>query len=597
MTIAPKRAAQLVSATLLVAGVVVLQTLIGGRGLLFSLPGFVLIGLAALVAVVAANRSRILSNPAALSVSAIFFGYILARALASPAYFARPDLFSVVAALVVYGLVATVLTSSSVRALIFAALILFAVAHVLVGIMQFTRADNFMPIPFLQRVDYGQRASGLYICPNHLAGLLEVLGIFGLSLTCWSRWRVWQKLVVAYATGACYVGLALTGSRGGYLSAVTSLVVFGILSLVVIRAARPGDWKRFAVIGLLALTLLVTAAGLLIGRNWFLGERAGRLTTPDQVRPDLWHAAVQQWKLAPVFGTGSGTYRFYGREFRTERMQNDPIDVHNDYLHLLCEYGLIGGAGFLLFFALHTRHAWRSLRWMAERSPPAFGAMSSNRLGLLLGALAATAAYVVHSAVDFNLHIPANAILMALVFGILANPGIAAEKSEPRAFSLMVPRWAIGVLAVALIAQSLRFYRGEYYTETARAALRDENPQEAFQLTEKARIYEQRNPELFFYQGRAALALAHAAKSESEKKERYQQAVAAFQMARHLAPLDGTYALNLAYTFDEMGLFPQAEQMFTEARERDPRSMAVAELYRAHQRQQAASESDAGSAL
>ena len=42
----------------------------------------------------------------------------------------------------------------------------------------------------------------------------------------------------------------------------------------------------------------------------------------------------------------------------------------------------------------------------------------------IIGALAAAAAYLAHSAVDFNLHLPGNALWMAFVFGILANAGM-----------------------------------------------------------------------------------------------------------------------------------------------------------------------------
>src|SRR5205809_665038 len=84
-----------------------------------------------------------------------------------------------------------------------------ALLTVLVGAIQFRDGNNFMPIEFLQRVDYGRRASGFYVCPNHLAGALEVLGIFGMSIVCWSRFPVWGKLLIGYASGICYVGVLL----------------------------------------------------------------------------------------------------------------------------------------------------------------------------------------------------------------------------------------------------------------------------------------------------------------------------------------------------------------------------------------------------
>jgi len=100
-------------------------------------------------------------------------------------------LYSVLAALALYGLNVTALSGSARRIALIISLLVFAVLHVFVGLIQFGLGENFILIPSLQRVAGMDRASGLYVNPNHLAGLLEVLGIFGLSITCWSRWPMW----------------------------------------------------------------------------------------------------------------------------------------------------------------------------------------------------------------------------------------------------------------------------------------------------------------------------------------------------------------------------------------------------------------------
>lgn len=569
-------------AVLLAAGLALLQALIGGRVQLFSFPGYCLIGAAALFAVATVSRANTRADLFCLGGTAVFFGYLLLRALFSPAYFARPDLFSVVGALAVYGLTVAVFTSSAARSVILASLLSFALVHVLVGMIQFSRGDNFMLIAFLQRADYGQRASGFYVCPNHLAGLLEVLGIFGVSLACWSRWPLWSKLLVGYGSVVCYAGVALSGSRGGYLSVMASLVAFGLLSLFVVRSARPKGWLKFGAGGLAAFAALAGVAALLIHQSGFLSQRVADIIDTKNTRIDLWQAALQQWQLQPVLGTGSGTYRFYGRQFRTQTMQSDPVDVHNDYLHLLCEYGVVGSVGFLLFFFAHARHGGRTIRVFASRIADNPVAVLSTRLALYIGALCAIAAYVVHSVVDFNLHIPANAMLLAFVFGIVANPGISRGPGSPRPFFTIVPRVATALLAIILLIQCARLFAGEYYAERARTALRDENPTASIELANKALRHEDRNPEIFFYLGRALIASSREGDQSEERAPVYERALAAFQEAHRLAPLDGTYLLELAFTYDEMGRFAEAEQAYGLARSRDPRSLAVAQLYQAH---------------
>ncbi len=186
------------------------------------------------------SLARTRPGPARLCLwsGAIFFGYVLVRAWFSPVpYLARIDLFSVLGGLVVYLAVALVFTSASWRMAFLGDLLLLALVQVVIGATQIRDGNNFMLIPFLQRLDYGRRASGFYVCPNHFAGVLEVLGVFCLSFVCWSRWPLWSKLLVGYVGLCCYAGLALTGSRGGYLSAAVSLLVVALLTLLALRPA------------------------------------------------------------------------------------------------------------------------------------------------------------------------------------------------------------------------------------------------------------------------------------------------------------------------------------------------------------------------
>ena len=570
------------SVLLLTVGLALIQLLIGGRRLLFSFPAYGLIAIAAFIAVAILPRPKTKADLLCLGASGIFFGYIIVRALTSPiSYSARPDLYSVLAALAVYGLT-ILLSSSTMRMAVIASLMAFAVIHVLIGVIQFNRGDNFMLIPFLQRANYGHRASGFYVCPNHLAGLLEVLGVFGLSITCWSRWPVWSKLLIAYLVCVCYAGVAITGSRGGYLSVAASLIVFAVLSLIVLGAGGRNLLLKFGLSGLIALTAVLIAVALLFHQSFLLSERTGNMIDTKNMRLQLWHAAIEQWKLQPLTGTGSGTYRFYGRQFRTEKMQMDPNDVHNDYLHLLCEYGVAGCAGFLLFFFAHLRHGLRGFTYFGPKRLATGSSPLSDRLALNIGALSAIGAYVVHSVVDFNLHIPANALLLAFVFGLIANPGIKYSSETARPAVNIIPQVAIALLGVILLIQSTRLFFGEYYAERARTALRDENPSAAIAFANKALVHEKQNPDIYFYLGRALCAVAHKKDRADELAPFYEGALGAFENANRLAPLDGTYPLELASTYDEVGRFAEAEGMYAVARSRDPRSTAISQLYQFH---------------
>lgn len=571
-------------AGLVVAAFLSTQALIGGTRLLFAFPGYAMTAAAGVLGLFAIRRTRSLPDQICLVSAVIFFGYILVRASFSPVvYLARFDIYSVMAGLVIYFLTATVLTDSKPRLLILTCLIVVALGHVVVGAIQFRNGDNWMPISFLQRFDYGHRASGFYGCPNHLAGLLEVVGIFGLSITLWSRWPVWSKLLIGYVALVCYVGVVLTASRGGYLGVLMSLLVFAGLSLRIAGAAESALRLRIGAGAFVLAALAAVAVFMVIQKSDYLSDRTRTVIDNKNIRLDFWQAALKQWQLSPVIGTGSGTYLFYGRKFRNETVQMDPVYVHNDYLQLLAEYGLAGLATFLPFLLLHLRRGLITARRIGPRRIAVSHRLPSNAMALNLGALGAVSAYGMHSLFDFNLHIPANVLLMAFVFGILANSGV--EQSPQPALR----RWKLfswGALMLALAAalglQMERLVPGEFYGEQARTALRDHHPLSALSFAQRGLEFERLNPQLYYYLGRARCLAGDRQSTEAARASFYRAALPAYESARALAPLDETYWLELAFTYDSLGRFEEAEWMFHESRQLDPRSQAVRRYYDVH---------------
>lgn len=590
----PGKFVNALSIALFVTSLGLIQVLIGGTRLLFSLPAYGLLGLAGVLTLFAIRRRRPTPDQVCLASSVLFFGYLLGRAFLSPdAYLARTDIYSVLGTLLVYLFAACILTDAKPRMLVLISLFVLAMAHVVVGAIQFTEGNNFMPIAFLQRFDYGRRASGFYVCPNHLAGLLEILGVFGVSIACWSRSPMWGKLLVAYAAGVCYLGVVLSGSRTGYLSTIVSLLVFGLLSLTVLRRASAKVFLRVGVPLVLAAVVIGALVVSTIHKSDYLSARADNVLGQDlndpsaALRADLRGAAVQQWRLQPVFGTGSGTYLYYGRLFRSERVEGDPTHVHNDYLELLAEYGAAGAVSLLLFLALHLRHGWQTFQRLGPRrigaSPSP--ALRSNGLALNLGALAAVSAAAVHSLFDFSLHIPANALLLAFVFGILANGGRqrGGELRQP-AMSIMGWRLLLPAIGAVVAVQSVRLLPGEYFAERSRTALRDLYAADSALLALEGLNHERSNPNLHYYLGRS-LALQGGAAQDPLMRDRFlETALVELQKAHNLAPLDEVLFIQIARVYDAMGRFAEGEWMYQEAMALDPKSWVLRKMYQAHLR-------------
>lgn len=244
---------------LLCAAVGGIDCLVGGTRLVFSLPGYLVIGSAGLLSLVSIRRKRF-SGSAPCMFSAIALGsYLLARCWCSPVeYLARTDLFAVLGCLGVYLVVALYVTPATARMVFVAGLFVLAGVELFVGLTQFSKGNNFMLFGLI-RPPAGTRASGMFINPNHFAGFLEVAGILAVSLVVWSRWNLWAKILTGYIGLACYFGVAISGSRGGYLSVAFSVVVFSILSLVVVRLRAP---RRLILWGVIICAVF---GGLLIG--------------------------------------------------------------------------------------------------------------------------------------------------------------------------------------------------------------------------------------------------------------------------------------------------------------------------------------------
>jgi len=121
--------------------------------------------------------------------------------------------------------------------------------------------------------------------------------------------------------------------------------------------------------------------------------------------------ALHMWLEHPWLGVGIGDF-----ETAYPRYQSFPTDdwidhAHNDYAEAAAETGLVGALLILASLALFLYLAFRNVAHL-------FG---SNSGWIRLGAAIGCCGLLVHSAADFNLHIPANAAWFAVLAGIATS--------------------------------------------------------------------------------------------------------------------------------------------------------------------------------
>jgi O-antigen ligase len=172
--------------------------------------------------------------------------------------------------------------------------------------------------------------------------------------------------------------------------------------------------------GVIVLVLVAGVVGWLgIGRALERFEQYRGLEVTEARRVEM---ARDTWRIFldhPVLGTGFGTLQSVFPPYETLYDGRVVNHTHNDYVELLAETGATGGVLAIMFLALLFLRSWRAMD----------AGRGSLELALHVGALVACFGILVHSLVDFNLHIPSNALIF-LLQAILATSIFSQRDSE-----------------------------------------------------------------------------------------------------------------------------------------------------------------------
>ncbi len=566
------------TAILLAAALLLIEGLAGGTRLIFSLPTLALLGLLALLAPLLRRRIEVAPRPTCLAATALFIGYALARAAGSSGVFLGwADGFTMLGCIAVYLLTVFCIPDSRDRRVVLTALSLLALGEIFLGLRQYATGETWLPFGMSRPLLDTKRAAGTLINANHYAGMLEMLGALAVSFAAWGSWSGWKRAFAGYTGLLCYVGIVISGSRGGWASAVFSLAIFSLLSLYVQRQTRP---RKFPLGVAFSIFLGIAALGggvKLMLKNPALENRIGSLGAQFEGKYDIriynWQAALDQFHLAPLIGTGPGTHLYYGRQFRRVEVQSDPIHAHSDYLELLAEYGILGAAAAALFIMAHLIGGWRACRWLVQKElhdTHEAVRVCHDGLALQIGALSGLAALLVHSAVDFNLHIPGNALLAAFLCGLLASPD-APPLADATRRRIAWLRWLTPIAGSVLIFVTVTHWRGAFFGEKARISLREDQLGDAINFSEIAIAAEKQNPELYFVRGLALRVTALRSTFSADRERLLTSALADFRETLRLFPQDENAMIRMAQTLAELRRFQEADAAFQSAIQLDPR--------------------------
>jgi O-antigen ligase/tetratricopeptide (TPR) repeat protein len=284
-------------------------------------------------------------------------------------------------------------------------------------------------------VPTGGEVFGPFICRNHAAYYLNLcLGLTAgllLGTRCFlnderSNWRDVLRdprvLWLVCGMAIMLAGLTATLSRGGVVGFLAASIV--CLALFFLRMGRGTPVVGFVLVAGMALLLVVWQGSDRVVER-FMGSPNGSQGSRLDDRTAIWKRSLPLIRQFPLAGIGVGTFTYLeptcqvpGDDFTTLAEH-----AHNDFLELWIEGGTIQ---FVLAIAM--------VAIIFQRSYRAFRKNANTGLGrLAFGALIAFGAIVIHSFVDFGLHIPAVAILTTVVGAMLMNlEQMPAEPSSNR---------------------------------------------------------------------------------------------------------------------------------------------------------------------
>ena len=294
-------------------------------------------------------------------------------------------------------------------------------------------------ILWFKKIAYFEDVTGTYINRNHFAGfmgmgLLLAAGFAGAFFEqkkrrseiksdwkkssrrrlseLFSKDRIYAKKILIIISGIVIgLGLILSASRGGMVSASIAMFLMGLMFLFKKEHRRKG-------ILLLAMFLVIFIYAYNIGIDYSL-KRFNHISGDYETRERYALKTYEIFEDYKITGAGTGNFQYlYPRYQSSEDKKQYFLFAHNDWLQFAAEAGIVGivlliaGISFYIFFTIRL--------WKAR----------NNSYSICLGAVpfAVLAAMGIHSYSDFNLHIPANFMMMVSIAAI----GYSALNLEKR---------------------------------------------------------------------------------------------------------------------------------------------------------------------
>ncbi|MBW1674576.1 MAG: O-antigen ligase family protein [Deltaproteobacteria bacterium] len=440
-----------------------------------------------------------------------------------------------------------------------------------------------------KKVAHRNVVSGTYLNRNHFAGLMEmgillatayvaaistkirkreiISGQISNARVRISRFLSWEqkfnkRTLFLFAGAVMGIGLVFSASRGGLISACG-----GLFCMSLFLVFRKNHRRKGLII--LIMFLIIAVYTLPIGIYYTL-SRFKSFGDSFETRTRLAQKTMDLFGDYRLTGIGVGNFQYAYPKYQASEHKTFYIQhAHNDWSEFMAEAGIIGLCFLLAGFFYYVFDTMKL--WKRRRDP----------FAICLGAapLAVLTAVGIHSYSDYNLHTPANFILLMAIVAI----GYSAlhlerhhhrEKTLYRHHVLPMNYKGISVLLMILVLSlwsgiwTVRHFMAECYCNTVPNPTlnRDQNP--SIEEINKAIIWDRWNAE---YWNKLAVELIRVRGeglsfwNVKEGRKKQMEIIRALEKAVRLNPLREEYHMRLGLEYTNLWQDPDSSQRWMPA--------------------------------
>jgi len=266
---------------------------------------------------------------------------------------------------------------------------------------------------------------GTFVNRHHFASfmMMSVALAFGIvyggNISSDKKLLIWIPIIIMI------LAIIMTGSRGGLLSLLVTLIFILIVTRMHIRKENNVSTGKFGLsLPLLGLVLVFIVLGLVffIGADQWLARSLG-LQIQEDVSGGRFHFWYIAWRIFldhPILGTGLDSFATMFQQYDTWNGRFRVERAHNEYLQTLSDSGIIGFVCVSAFIYLLFK---RGLRVISCERDDLFR-------GIAIGALAGCLGILIHSFFDFPLRTNSNAFYFLLLAALASEPVEHSSRME-----------------------------------------------------------------------------------------------------------------------------------------------------------------------